>query len=328
MDRQKHLTLKAPSDRWEEAAKYFADRGLTDRELRALCLLSAHGQQVEFDGRTWSKCSISKRRAEKALKTFGAQLAGNTFLAGVRDLKARGLVVARCHSKRCVYYVDWKKVDGLRRVDHADEIEFAQVAQAFDSNGDRSRVVKGGQGARDTVKEIYNKSVSVYRGDDVIPCTGRGDEFLERAGAGDSSSDSASVSSANSADENSADDFDWRPTVRSGSAWREIRSLWEPWQRSGGVTDDELKSIVFHKRVDLLRRMFVVACELGWIDDSPDAWMRFLSIAHHAATHAGIASPMAVLVARVKDGLRSSRVRQVSDDWACRMVAGEVRSAE
>jgi hypothetical protein len=56
--------------------------------------------------------------------------------------------------------------------------------------------------------------------------------------------------------------------------------------------------------------------------------MRFLSIAHHAATHAGIASPMAVLVARVKDGLRSSRVRQVSDDWACRMVAGEVRNAE
>jgi hypothetical protein len=67
-----------------------------------------------------------------------------------------------------------------------------------------------------------------------------------------------------------------------------------------------------------LTRLYFAAVEAAWWENSEDHRVRFLTIAHHAATSGD--SPMALLTSlcrRLPDGsvLRSSRCPDASRDW-------------
>lgn len=96
----------------------------------------------------------------------------------------------------------------------------------------------------------------------------------------------------------------------------------KPWDRAAGCQSDDLRAAVVRGDRDTLRELYREAVALGWIEDSTDAKVRFLAICHHAATCANLGSPMGVLVARTKRQLDVTNLRQSSDDWAARMLAG------
>lgn len=96
----------------------------------------------------------------------------------------------------------------------------------------------------------------------------------------------------------------------------------KPWDRAAGCQSADLRAAVVRGDRDTLRELYREAVALGWIEDSTDAKVRFLAICHHAATCANLGSPMGVLVARTKRQLDVTNLRQSSDDWAARMLAG------
>ena len=86
-----------------------------------------------------------------------------------------------------------------------------------------------------------------------------------------------------------------------------------PWQTT---TDEELRRAVIDRELGILRTLYNEALALGWIDDGPDARLRFLTIAHHCATAVGLHRRMGGLVARVKRNLDVTRTRHRSEEWA------------
>jgi hypothetical protein len=98
-----------------------------------------------------------------------------------------------------------------------------------------------------------------------------------------------------------------------------------PWDRNGGVTDAELRGAVASQRLGVLRRLYAEAVNLGWIVPSEESMLRFLTIAHHAATSAGIHRRMAVVVSRVKQKCRVDGCRQASEQWAAAILAARHR---
>jgi hypothetical protein len=98
-----------------------------------------------------------------------------------------------------------------------------------------------------------------------------------------------------------------------------------PWALRGGVTDEELVAAVRSCDVRLLRLLYDHAVRMGWIADaSDDAWLRFLTACHHAAT-ARLNRRMGRLVAFVRNGLDVGRCPQACDAWAGRVVGSENR---
>jgi len=92
-----------------------------------------------------------------------------------------------------------------------------------------------------------------------------------------------------------------------------------PWARSGGVTDAELVAAVRGDRVEVLRHLYDHAVSLKWAAASPDAWLRFLTGCHHAAT-ARLRTRMGRLVVFVKQGCDVTRTTQASEQWAARQI--------
>lgn len=111
-----------------------------------------------------------------------------------------------------------------------------------------------------------------------------------------------------------------------------LTSLARPWSRddgpAGGITDDELVQVVRYQRRDVLRHLYREAVALGWIRDCTDAKLRFLTIAHHAATSSGIGNRMGLLVARCKRGLDVDRTRHDSETWATEILKPQRQCAE
>ncbi len=97
-----------------------------------------------------------------------------------------------------------------------------------------------------------------------------------------------------------------------------------PWARDGGVTDRELVDACRGGDVRLLRHLYDHAARLGWLAASDDAWLKFLTGCHHAAT-ANLARRMGRLVTFVKSGLDVSRMRQRSEQWAAELIKSEHR---
>jgi hypothetical protein len=109
--------------------------------------------------------------------------------------------------------------------------------------------------------------------------------------------------------------------LRSGPQPGERRLPSMPW-RMGEVSDAELVAACRGGDCGLLRHLYEHALRLGWIADSADHWLRFLTACHHVAT-ARVARRMGVLVMIVKQGLEVSRCRQASEDWAAALIRSE-----
>lgn len=114
----------------------------------------------------------------------------------------------------------------------------------------------------------------------------------------------------------------------TGDAEDWVDRLDRPWHRDEGVDDELLGEAVIGGQLRILRRLFDVAVELGWIADSEDARLRFLTIAHHAATSAGLRSRMGALVARVRRDCDVRGTRHQSEDWAARVLARSRQTSE
>jgi hypothetical protein len=94
-----------------------------------------------------------------------------------------------------------------------------------------------------------------------------------------------------------------------------------PWDRERGVTDDQLIAAVTSGDLAPLRRLYDEAVRLGWIGDCEDSRLRFLTIAHHAATSAGLTiSRMGAVVSRVRRKLDVVRIRHDSEEWAAGVI--------
>lgn len=98
-----------------------------------------------------------------------------------------------------------------------------------------------------------------------------------------------------------------------------------PWDASSGVQDRELVAAVQTGELEPLRQLYREAVRLGWVEDTEDARLRFLTICHHAATCNGVGKRMGLLVARVKRELNVRRIRQESEEWASRILARAAR---
>jgi hypothetical protein len=101
-----------------------------------------------------------------------------------------------------------------------------------------------------------------------------------------------------------------------------------PWDREAGCTDEQLVSAVTGGDLAALRELYTAAVRLGWIQDCDDSKLRFLTVAHHAATCAGLHGRMAVLVARTKRALDVDKIRAQSEDWAASMLRRRNRDPE
>jgi hypothetical protein len=122
-----------------------------------------------------------------------------------------------------------------------------------------------------------------------------------------------------SVNKDSLESVSYRDSVSSRDTNR-LTELDQPWARDGGFTDAELVHCVTTYQMRPLRRLYDEAVRLGWVRDSEDNRHRFLTICHHAATCSGVGRRMGLLVSRTKRGLRVTRIRQQSVDWAARLL--------
>lgn len=264
MDRQHFLHLADGRDRATAAKAFCKDRGLSDRQVRILCLFAEHGERECINGQAITRCPMSKSDAKKRLP-----FSPNTFLADVRALEAMGIVGVLEVTRPWTYVVNWSRVDKLEK---PPDDPLAALAELPVCSEVWSVPVNVGQPVRDSVKE--DSLESVYRG---------------------------SVSSV------------LRDTDQ-------LTELDRPWDRTEGVTDAELVACVANGHLKPLRRLYDVACTLGWIADCEDARLRFLTICHHAATCDGVGRRMGLVVSRTRRKLDVARIRQQSEDWAAAVL--------
>lgn len=157
MELQLCLDLTTDDERRKALEAFLRPLQLADRQFAALCLLGVAGTRETISGQSVSKLSISKYDAGKR-----ANMAPNTFLEGIRDLEAIGVVAVVKNARPWTFFVNWHRVAKLVPPD----TETVPVPDLFSETW--SAPVSLGQGVRDSVsvvllKSVYRDSVSVIR---------------------------------------------------------------------------------------------------------------------------------------------------------------------
>jgi len=291
MDRQLKLDYDCRERRMAALRDYLRQVALASREVDVLCLMAGDGELIQVGDQQGARLAIAKTKAGRILGC-----SGNTFLAGVEDLRTRGLLEIDADTSPRTYYVNWDRVrrlepvktGGGRKLALFDPDQTETWSGAVNAGQARSTPVNAGQPVR--VRESMNlKSVS-YRD---------------------------SVSTVSSTGELTGVDRNCPPLTGADRLDR-------PWHREHGVTDEILVGAVGDpdRGLKVLWRLFQEAVSMNWITDSEDNRQRFLSICHHAATSPGLTiSRMGNVVSRVKRGLSVDGIRAASDQWA-----GEIRA--
>lgn len=288
--RQLTLKLASPEEMASSFDDYMAPLKLPPRQLAVLRLLRLNGESKVRNEQHFSELQMSLSRAARR-----AGVAKATFKRGAEELEERKLVAILRHSTPWTYVAAWSRVAKLKPPDELDPLDGHEILSSDWDDPGQGRSPPG-HGARDTVSNrVFKPRVSVNRVRDSVhgPASARmppGDE-----------------------PEPDGEPPDWWP---------------RPWDRESGLDDEGLVRAVSGGWLGALRRLYDEALRLGWIADSEDARLRFLSLCHHAATTVGIHRRMAVLVAAVKRDLDVSKVRHASEDWAAAALKKSRRAAE
>lgn len=297
--RQLLLDLATVEERQEACRQYLVPLGWPKRRVAVLGLFCGHGQSKRVLGQRASELAISRERAAVLIG-----MSKNSFAAGVADLERMGLLSVNRETQPWFYLVNWDRVAQLEPPEKREPVPAATKQNLFDE--DWSPPTGGEPPGRPTapVTPVTPRSVSVNPAPDSLK-----KPLLKVPASCNPVPDSMGGS----------DRGDQAPA----------RSLERPWDRRRGVSDRELVAAVAHGDLAFLSRMFEVAVELGWVAATEGSQFRFLVICHHVATSAGLnRSRKGALVARMKQGLDVNRTRQMSDDWAARMMKEQYRDPE
>lgn len=88
-----------------------------------------------------------------------------------------------------------------------------------------------------------------------------------------------------------------------------------PWAKDGGITDEHLTAAVRYRDIAFIRHLYDQLIEARWVEDSPDARQRFLSLVHHCATHQALRRRVGTLQAKIRNKLDCKTVTARSDNW-------------
>jgi len=152
MEAQLRLDLKDRQQRAEEFDQYFAGQNYSRRALSVLRLLFLFGESQDREGEHLTLLKISRDQAARLTKQ-----SKNTFLAGVEELEAAGLVARIAIETPHIYVANWSRIAKYAPPKALDPLEHL----AFRSGAGQAPV-RPGQGAR-----AVNNRVSKTR---VLPC--------------------------------------------------------------------------------------------------------------------------------------------------------------
>jgi hypothetical protein len=158
MNQQLYLALSDPQTIADNARKYLAPLGFSERETAVLLTLICHGQRCERAGQNF--CSM--QRPKSRLRALSG-VSGTTFISGARDLENRGIVGIVQVVTPWMYVLN---LDRLAKIDKPppDPLEGLSVLNAdWSPDKGRSTPVNAGQPLRDSVNE---KTCKVR-----VPCT-------------------------------------------------------------------------------------------------------------------------------------------------------------
>lgn len=150
---QLELFLQDDQDKERKLRSWLEARDLSDRAVSVLCLLALHGEKLEVNDQHCSRIAKSKYEASKLVS-----IAPNTYLAGVRDLEALGVVGVLRNTKPWSVVVNWSRVFLLP--DRSDPVNSLPI---FSDSWSTS--VNVGQAPRDSVSNSNTniRGITVYR---------------------------------------------------------------------------------------------------------------------------------------------------------------------
>lgn len=327
MSKQLAFVLSDDDAATEALLRFVQPLGLSPRAVAVLVGLRLRGQRCTIAGQSCTRWAKSKHEAAAALG-----MAGATYLAGLADLEAVGVVGVVRTTRPWTVVLSWDRLAQLEPPpDPMLALPLFGGAPTPEPRAEAGQLSGSGRAEDGQPAGNLRAAVGQVSGSPGQPagsCRAAVGQALGSLGQPSGSLGQGARGSVNTCVSKIREirgSADPRGPARSPA---ELRALPAPWHREDGFRDADLVRCVRDLDTKSLRHLYDQAVTKGWIQDSEDARLRFLTVAHHCATIPGLHSRMAALVARCKAGVGTERTRQESEQWAAAVMRGGHRDPQ